>query len=94
MNVPWGDVTVAWGSDWSWVVGLVKLKPEFIETEWVDGAQEWLTVTAALSCTPGIQGRTNKPSSKALCCFSLFCLASGTAPGDRSVGVAEVHVNG
>lgn len=91
---PLGWCGGACGTDWCWVVGLAKLKPVFIGTEWVDGAQEWITITAALSCTPGIQGQTNKPSSEALCCFSLFCLTAGTEPGDRSVGVAEVHVSG
>jgi len=73
---------------------IAKLKPVFSRIERVDRAQEWINITAALSCTPGIQGRTNKPSSETLCCFSLFCLAAGTEPGDRSVGIAEVHVSG
>lgn len=57
---------------WCWVVGLAKLKPIFIGTAWVDRAQEWITVTAALSCTPGIQGRPNGPGSEALLFFSLL----------------------
>lgn len=72
MNIPWSGVGGTCGTECCWVVELAKVKQIFVRAEWVDGAQEWITMRAALSCTPGIQGQTNKPSSEALCCFSLF----------------------
>lgn len=65
----WGGTC---GTGWCWVGGLAKLKPVFIGTAWVDRAQEWISATAALSCTPGIQGRPNGPGSEALLFFSLL----------------------